>query len=307
MKFLIIILICSIFLCSCGEDAKIIFPFEADLEKHYTELEKMTDGSAVPDSNYIDASVDSVLLEDELYSVGINGENGALWFFDKTENMYYDMTGSSFSSPEQANTALCIYEDGELFLEYSQGEFYDIVYEKYRPSLSAFYVDDDTVRLIYILGVEQLQYLLDYPVVMTETTYLENEFVFGNHYKKIDRANSADTFMTEYCTADTYYILLDESLPGGAVAMGQLSASDVRKELLYLGYDPEQAMICMFVADVSLKNGEITVDISPNRQYRTKKVRTSQYNVDFFENEPAFVNKTASESEKIAFAGSKFG
>ncbi|MBQ2721077.1 MAG: hypothetical protein IJF23_06030, partial [Clostridia bacterium] len=182
-----------------------------------------------------------------------------------------------------------------------------IVYEKYRPSLSAFYIDDNTVRLIYVLGLDQLDYVSEYPVVLTEETYLQNEFIFSNHYKKADDSVFSVPFMTEFCKADNYYVLYTYPLPESAQILGELDASDARKELLSLGYNPADALICMFVTDVSLCDGQLTVDISPNRQYRTSAIRTSQYKIEFFEGQVPFVNKTKSESDKISFAGSKFG
>lgn len=301
------IFILPLLLCSCGGEGKIIFPFEADLELHYTALEKAEDGSPIGEDMFIDTSVDCTVLENSSYSVGINGENGAVWFFDKQAELYYDMAGESFSSPNDADTALHVLKDDEPFIDYVQGEFYDTVYEKYRPTLTAFYLDENTVRMIYVLGTEQLKYISEYPVVLTQETYLRNEFVFSKHYIKAEETDDSRSFMNEYCSSDDYYVLYTYPLPEAAQLLGEVNASDARAELLSLGYDPEKAHICMFVTDIRIDSDKITVDISPNRQYRTSGIRTSQYKTVFFEGQPPFVEKTESESEKIAFAGSKFG
>ena len=297
----------SLLLCSCGEDGKIIFPFEADFEKHYTALERSADGASLDAENYIDSTSTGVILENDAYSVGISGEDGALWFYDKAADLYYDMNGAALPSSENADTALHILKDNEPFLDYVQGEFYDTVYEKYRPSLTAFYIDENTVRMIYVLGLDQLEYITEYPVVLTPETYAENEFIFSNHYKKAEAQDHCESFMNEYCSADDYYVLYTYPLPEAAKLLGEINASDARFELLSLGYNPDNARICMFVTDVTLDDDKITVDISPNRQYRTSSLRTSQYKVSFFEGQPPFVEKTESDSEKISFAGSKFG
>lgn len=305
--FTLTLFLFTLLLCSCGGESKIIFPFEADFEKHYTALEKLEDGSPVSNEMFIDTTTTGVVLDNAAYSVGLNGESGAVWFYSKADGRYYDMAGNSFSSSENADTALHVLKDNEPFIDYVQGEFYDIVYEKYRPTLTAFYLDENTVRMIYVLGYDQLEYITEYPVVLTSETYSQNELVFSNHYKKAESTDRCSSFMNEYCSADDYYVLSSYPLPEATKILGELDASGARMELLSLGYEPDKAHICMFVADISLYDDKITVDISPNRQYRTSSVRTSQYKAAFFEGQPPFVEKTESESEKISFAGSKFG
>jgi len=303
--FIFLLLSVCCLLCSCGGGGKIIFPFEADLEKHYTVLEKMSDGSDV--SEYIDTSADSVILENDRFSVGIRGENGALWFFDRSDGLYYDMTGQSSPDISSAKTALDVYRDNEPFLTFVRGEFYDVVFEKYRPTLTAFYLGENTVRLIYILGVDQLEFISGYPVVITESAYSQNETLLSELYKKAESSDFSNSFMADYCLAENYYVLKEYPLSDSTQIPAELDSTYARNELLSLGYDPSKAKICLFVADVTLENEKIIVDISPERQYRTSAVRTSQYKTVFFDGQVPFVEKTESESEKIPFAGSKFG
>jgi hypothetical protein len=291
---------------SCASDGKIILPFEADLEKHFTALEKKTDGSALDSEDYINTTEDCILLENDFYTVGLNGDTGALWLKSNYENIYYDMTGASFADSSDASPALFIYRNGEPFCEYTQGEFYDTVYEKYRPSLTAFYPDKNTVRLIYIIGLPQLSFFGEYPLILTEETYSANSVVCSSHYKKSQGSDFATDFVSQYCAENSYYYLSSSSLPEPARNYGDFDPSSARREILSLGYDADKAVICMFVADISLSDKEVTVDISTNRQYRSKGVRTSMYKIDFFDGELPFVVKTDSESEYISFAGSKF-
>lgn len=304
--FISLILICFLFLSSCANSGKIILPFEADLEKHFTALEKKEDGSALSESDYIDAFSDCVILENDRFSVGLNGENGALWLSDRSEGVYYDMTGNSFSEKSSALSALYILRDGEMFLEYCQGKYYDVVYEKQRPSLTAFYIAENTVRLIYILGIGQLAFLGEYPLVVTKDTYAANELVASQHYKKSGGNDFAADFISEYCSVSEYYYLVSDPLPEPARNYCNLDSAAARRELLMLGYDTDKAVICMFVADITLSENGITVDISTNRQYKSKGVRTSRYKTDFFGGNVPFVEKTDTESEYISFAGSKF-
>ena len=303
--FIFLLLSLCFLLCSCGGGGKIIFPFEADLEKHYTVLEKMPDGSDV--SEYIETSSDNIILENDRFSVGICGENGALWFLDKSEELYYDMTGQSFSDISSSNTALDVYRDNEPFLTYAQGEFYDVVFEKYRPTLTAFYLGENTVRLIYVIGIDQLEFISGYPVVITESAYSQNEALLSDFYKKAASSDFSHSFMSDYCLSEDYYVLKTYPLSDLTNFPTELDSTYARNELLSLGYDPANAKICLFVADVTLENEKIIVDISPERQYRTSAVRTSQYKTAFFDGQVPFVVKTESESEKIPFAGSKFG
>ncbi|MBR5721311.1 MAG: hypothetical protein IKX78_02375 [Clostridia bacterium] len=304
--YLSFILVCFLFLCSCSSDGKIILPFEADLEKHFTALEKKEDGSALSESDYIDTTADCVILENDRFFVGLNGDSGALWIFDRSEGLYYDMTGNSFTEKSSASPALYIFREGELFCEYCQGVFYDVVYEKQRPSLTAFYTGENTFRLIYIIGIGQLAFLNEYPLIITESTYAANELAASSHYRKSKGDDFASGFVSEYCTVSEYYYLISDSLPEPARNYGNLDASSARRELLMLGYDADKAVICMFVADITVAENGITVDISTNRQYKSKGVRTSRYKTDFFGGNVPFAEKTDSESEYISFAGSKF-
>ena len=276
------------------------------MEKHFTALEKKEDGSALYDDDFIDASHDCILLENPAYQVGINGATGALWFSERAEGVFWDMTGSSFTDRDSASHALYIYKDGNIFCEYTQGDFYDIVYEKRRPSLTAFRISENSVRLIYVLGIDQLAFFDEYPLVITEETYNNNELICSGNYKKSDRNDFAADFIEKYCESGNYYCLTGDTLPEPARIHGNFDSVTARRELLYLGYDSDKAVICMFVADITLSESGITVDISTNRQYRAKGVRTSMYRISFFEGTPPFVEKTDSESEYISFAGSKF-
>ncbi len=300
------LIFCFLILASCSSDGKIILPFEADLEKHFTALEKHPDGTPLSENDYISSASNLIILENELYSVGLNGQTDALWIFDRNTNIYYDMTGASFSDPSSAAPALYIYRDGNVYCEYIHGEYYDTVYEKYRPSLTAFYLSENTVRLIYIIGIDQLSFLSEYPRIITKETYEKYALVCAEHYEKSEGNDFASDFVSEYCSKQEYYYLVSDSLPEPAKVYCEFDASAARRELLSLGFDTDQSVICMFVADITLDEDVITVDISTNRQYRTKGVRTSRYKIDFFSGNPPFVQKTDSESEYISFAGSKF-
>ena len=304
--FAFLMTFCLLLSVSCSSDGKIILPFEADLEKHFTALEKHSDGTPLSENDYISATADAVVLENDSYSVGINGSTGALWLSDRKNGIFYDMTGASFTDPSSAASALYIYREGSVFCEYTQGEFYDTVYEKQRHSLTAFYLAENTVRLIYIIGIDQLSFLDDYPRIITKETYEKYSLVCADYYKKSDGSDFASQFVSEYCSQKEYYYLVSDTLPEQAKVYCNFNASSSRLELLSLGFDTEKSVICMFVADITLDENKITVDISTNRQYRSKGVRTTRYKIAFYEGDPPFVEKTNSESEYISFAGSKF-
>ncbi|MBQ1862273.1 MAG: hypothetical protein II149_02040 [Clostridia bacterium] len=300
------LIVCCFVLVSCSSNGKIILPFEADLEKHFTALEKHPDGTPLSENDYISVSSDVIILENDLYSVGLNGQTDALWLSDRNTCVYYDMTGASFSDPSAASSSLYIYREGDVFCEYSKGVYYDTVYEKYRPSLTAFYLSENTVRLIYVIGIDQLAFLGEYPVIITKETYEKNALVCSEHYVRSEGNDFASKFVSEYCTLSEYYYLVSDNLPEPARVYCEFDAAAARREILSLGFDADKAVVCMFVADITLDDSGITVDISTNRQYRSKGVRTSRYKIDFFSGDIPFVRKTDSESEYISFAGSKF-
>jgi len=283
-------------LCSCNE-SKMIFPFEADLEKHFSSFEK----------DYVADVKSDIILENVSYSIGIDSETDALWFYDKNSDVYYDSEGNTLQNPSEASVGLYVFKDGEIDLSYKKGEFYDVVFDKMRPTLTAFYISDNTVRLVYILGLEQLLYIGSYPIVLSENTYKNDEIAFEDVFVKtnIGCGSVSENFVSEYCTCDTWFELSDDF--GTALASyTNTDSNTVRTELLNLGYNPDKAKILLFCTDISLENDGITVDISVNRQYKSYGLRTSMYSVgDFCENIP-FVTLTSSESERIYYAGSQY-
>lgn len=227
-------------LASCNEQ-KLIFPFEADLEKYFRVL--------YSGEEMVSSQEPSVILDNGRFAL-VLCPNDSILFEDRESSTVYDSFGEEITGQETAELNVCVRYKKEPYITYRKGTWFDPTSGRRNGTLIAFRTGEDTVRFCWILGLDSFEYL---------------------------DANGCS----------------DEN------------RNDKRAELLKNGYDPYATEIALCVTDITVTEQGFIIDISPNRQYSSEKLRSGNYSVTVLENDLPFITYTHSESTPVFSAGSK--
>ena len=286
-------------LSSCAGNQAVVMPFEATFHKFVYILTK--------DLEEINLSDNSVLTENETFSVIF--QNGCLSFFHKERNLYYDTFGNESTEIPETGLNISVAQGEDYKLEYKNGTYYNSETDNNINTFTAYKINDHTVRLLIVTGVDEFEVISKIPKVLQPSTVSANEKL-----KEFYSTDSAvkDKILEEFpileerltLTEDLYYLSSNIS-DSDLIDLG-LTPNSARETALMLGYDFNQVKMILTTVDITLNDNSITFDISKNRQFRSELIRDKSFKHSIFEFEIDFINKTASESEKITDAQSKY-
>ncbi len=291
-------------LTSCVKNSAIVMPFEATFHKYVYVLTK--------DLTEIDTETSEgkdicALIENEKYSVLLN--EGTLAFVDKNTDKYYDTFGNEYEEMPQTGLNISVKDNKGFELKYTDDKYYNSESDSYIQTLTAYKLNDMSVRLLIVTGVDEFDIIGKIPLLLPEA-YIEASPALSEYYSNNDEAKNS--ILAKYpllserfeLTEDLYYLTKD--VPEEKLSESGLTKNTAREVALALNYNFNDVKMLLTTVDITLNDSEIIFDISPNRQYRSELIRDKSFEHNIFKFNLDFVKITESESEKITNAQSKY-
>ena len=298
-KAVLLIIATILLLTSCAGEPTIVMPFEATFHKFVYILTK--------DLEEINTDENEVLCENDSFSVIYRG--GCLSFFNKEKNAYYDTFGNEYTSPPSTGLNISVTQGEDYCLNYKDGAYYNSETDKYIKTFTAYKLNENTVRLLIVTGIDEFEVLSKVPKILTEDSITINEDLKVFYSKD---SSAKEKILNEYpileerlSLNDNLYYLTTE-MPESAFTESGLTKNTSHETALTLNYNFNQVKMLLTTVDITLNNDCIIFDISKNRQFRSELIRDKSFKHSIFDFEIDFITKTASESEKITDAQSKY-
>lgn len=295
-------------LISCASNSALVMPFEATFHKYVdtlTEgLEKIEyEATATfgPDGSY------HVLCENENYSVIIYCDT--LAFLDKKSGLFYDTFGNAYQNMPQTGLNIRITQGEDYELTYKSGKYYNSESDEYIDTLTAYKLNENSIRLLIVIGLDEFEIIGRTPIILT-SGHVSAYPALKSYYS--DDSSAKDKVLDEYpllgerfdLTDDLYYLV--NNVPESEFETLGLTKNTAREVALQLNYKYSDVKMILTTVDITLTDEGIIFDISKNRQFRSELIRDKSFIHEIFDFEIDFVEKTASESEKITDAQSKY-
>lgn len=289
-------------LISCSSNAALVMPFEATFHKFVYTLTK--------DLEQIDYSNDAeyfTLCESSNYAVAI--KEGTLAFIDKENEVFFDTFGNEHSNMPESGLNIRITQGTDYELTYKTSRYYNSETDEHIDSLTAFKLNENTVRLLIITGIDEFHIIDKTPIV------LPPEFVSGdpnlkqyysNEPQAKEKALSLYPLLAERFDLQDNLYYLTQAIPDSEFESLGFTKNTAREIALQLNYDYSAVKMILTVVDITVNDDGIIFDISKNRQFRSELIRDKSFKHEIFEFDIDFVEKTASESPKITNAQSKY-
>ena len=299
--------ICTIFIflllvTACVSNSAIVMPFEATFHKYVYILTK-----DLEEINTESTSEYCSLIENQHFSVVY--KDGTLCFYDKNNGLFYDTFGNKFDNMPETGLNISIKGKNGFELKYTDGEYYNSETDSSIKTFTAFKLNDTTIRLLIVTGINEFDIIGKTPIVLTESFVKANpavsEFFSKDNIVKEKIITSYPLLSERFTlTNDLYYIT--KEIPEEVFPELGFTKNTAREIALALNYDFHQVKMILTTVDITLSDKEIIFDISPNRQFRSELIRDKSFEHNIFEFDLDFVKKTESESEKITNAQSKY-
>ncbi len=293
-------------LTSCGTGGSLVMPFEATFHKFvYTltdDLEEIDFTSQIKtnqNGSYY------TLLENEKFEVVIY--NDTLAFYNKTEGLFYDTFGNTSENMPESGLNISIKQKDNYELTYKSGHYYNSETDTHINTLTAYKVDEKTVRLLIVTGVEEFELIDKTPIVLPSSLITEElKKYYSNDLENIESVSAEYPLIKERfdLADDLYYIT--ENIPDSEFDRLGLTKNTSREVALSLNYKYSDVKMLLTTVDITIEEDEIIFDISKNRQFRSELIRDKSFIHNIFNFEIDFIEKTASESPKITDAQSKY-
>jgi len=299
--------ICTIFIFSllitaCVSNSAIVMPFEATFHKYVYILTKNLE-----EINTESTTEYCSLIENQHFSVVY--KDGTLCFYDKSNGLFYDTFGNKFDNMPETGLNISIKEKNGFELKYTDGEYYNSETDSSVNTFTAFKLNDTTIRLLIVTGINEFDIIDKTPIVLTESFVNANPNIseyYSNNEKIKEAVIKQYPLLSERfeLTENLYY--LSKEIPEEVFSELGLTKNTAREMALALNYDFSQVKMILTTVDITLSDNEIIFDISPNRQFRSELIRDKSFKHNIFEFDLDFVKITESESEKITNAQSKY-
>lgn len=306
IKKIALLSFCAILLIltACMKNSAIVMPFEATFHKYiYTLTKDLTE----IDTNKSENEDFCTLLENSNYSIILNQDT--LAFYNKNTQKYYDTFGIESDEIPQTGLNISIKENNGNEIKYINDKYYNSESDTYINTFTAYKLNDSSIRLLIVTGVNEFKIIGKTPLVLPESYIKANplltEFYSNNDYFKT-------TIISEYpllperldLNKNLYY--LTKEIPEKTFSNLGLTKNTAREVALAMNYDFNKVKMILTTVDITLTDSEIIFDISPNRQYRSELIRDKSFEHNIFKFDLNFVKITESESEKITNAQSKY-
>ena len=293
-----------ILLTACMQNSAIVMPFEATFHKYVYMLTK--------DFAEINTSTEEKeeyckLIENEEFAILL--KDGTLAFYNKTTKKYYDTFGNESNEMPQTGLNISVKDNKGFELKYTDDSYYNSETDTYIKTLTAYKLNDSSIRLLIVTGVDEFDIISKTPIVLTESYIKANPGLTEYYSNNEDVKNE---ILTEYpllserleLTENLYYLI--KEIPENKLTELGLTKNTARETALALNYNFSLVKMILTTVDITLNDSEIIFDISPNRQFRSELIRDKSFEHNIFKFNLDFVKITESESEKITNAQSKY-
>ena len=251
IKLIFTVLILSI-LASCTANAAIVMPFEATFHKYVYVLTK--------DLEEIKLENETVLIENDNYQVTI--KQGTLAFKDKKNNVYYDTFGIASETFPTSGLNVSVKQGNYYHLEFVNGVYYNSELDKFINTLSAYKLNENTVRLLIVTGIDEFEIIGKIPLVLTENYILANPLLLNYYSSDVEAKDEVlknHPMLEEKLEIKNGLYYLKKEPPMSEFDNLGLTKNTSREVALSLNYDFSSVKMILTTVDITATEEKIVL------------------------------------------------